>query len=127
EGLDIGANEAAAFRRFLDEDAVGSAARQRLEAERPGAREQVEDAHALEMLRIAMGDDVEHRLAGAIGRRADGAGTRCRQHPPTHIPANDPHRLPPSSLWIYLSPRGLRGPEPGLNGRPPAGLPGFPD
>ena len=48
EGLDVAADGAPRLRILLDEQAVGRAARQRLDAERAGAGEQVEHAHAVE-------------------------------------------------------------------------------
>ena len=72
KALDIAADQAAAFGRFLDEDAEGGAARQRFETERAGAGEQVEHARAVQLVGEAMRQHVEDRLAGAVGRRADG-------------------------------------------------------
>ena len=53
---------------LLHEQAVGGAARQRLQPERAGAGEQVEHAHAVEReIGDAVRQDVEHRLAHAVG------------------------------------------------------------
>ena len=81
---------ARASRLLLDEQAEGGAPRQRLEAERAGAGEQVEHPGALELeVGDAVGEDVEHRLAHAVrgrprahrrpARRAAGRGTARRR------------------------------------------------
>src|SRR5262249_51088385 len=60
ERLDVAAHERARLRLMLDEQAKGRAARQRLEPERAGAREQVEYPGALEFeVGNAVGKDVE--------------------------------------------------------------------
>ena len=71
EGFDVVADEAAGFGADVDEDHARRAARQRFEAERAGAGEQIEHAQAIEARADAAGEDVEHRLAHSIGGRSD--------------------------------------------------------
>ena len=75
--LDVAADERARLGVLLDEQAEGGAARQRLEAERAGAGEQVEHLGALQReVGDAVREDVEHRLAHAVG-----GGPRARRRP----------------------------------------------
>ena len=95
--LDIGADGAARRHRLLDEERKGRAARQRLEAERAGAGEEVEHAGALQHIAMAVGENVEDRLAQAVGGRprvaAGGRGERAA----AKLTADDAHGpLPPA-------------------------------
>ena len=61
----------ARVRVVLDEQAVGGAARQGLNAQRPRAREQVQHPRAFYLTPVdAVGQDVEQRLAYPVRGRA---------------------------------------------------------
>ena len=71
EGLHVLADEAARLGAFVDEEREGRAARERLEAHRAGAGEQVEHARARDRIVVAVRENVEDRLAQAVRGRAD--------------------------------------------------------
>ena len=85
--------------------AIGGAARQRLQTERAGAGEEVEHARPVKAFREAMRQDVEQRLARAVGGRADRVGARRGQRPAAKLTADDPHRACPCAALTG----GLRG------------------
>ena len=66
---------------------LGRAARERLEAERARAGEQVEHARAVD----AVAQDREQRLAHAVGGRARGVAGRRLQAPSAPRAGDDPH------------------------------------
>ena len=65
---------------LLDEGAVRGAARQRLEAERAGAGEEIGDLQPLEAAEPA-GEHREQALAGAVAGRAGGLAGRRLERP----------------------------------------------
>src|SRR5690606_29861305 len=102
ERLHVVADQATALRAFLDEDAARGAARQRLETERPGAGKQVEHPAAVELLRVAVDDHVEDRLARTVGSRADRGAARGSEGPSAKFASDDAH--------LFASPRLRRAP-----------------
>ena len=90
EGLDVAADEAARLGVLLDEQAEGGAARQRLQAERAGAGEQVEHLDAVEARNPSMPCarmlNTASRTRSEVGRVpscAGAASARPRNLPPT--------------------------------------------
>ncbi len=71
ERLDVLADQGARLRALVDEEGVGRPPRQRLEAERSGAGEEIEDARPHRRIVVGMGQDVEDRLAQPVRGRAD--------------------------------------------------------
>jgi hypothetical protein len=69
--LDIAAEQRARFRAIVDEQGKRSTARNRLDAKRPGAGEEVEHARALNWVVVGVNEDVEQRLAQAVRGRTD--------------------------------------------------------
>ena len=70
----IAAEQRAAVGGIVHEVAIGSAARKRLDSERAGSGEKVDDSRPFQGKRkaeILMGDDVEDRLAHLVGGRPD--------------------------------------------------------
>ena len=81
---------------LLDEDRAGGSAAQRLEPQRTGSREEVEDACAVDRVaEAAMGEGVEqafaHAIAGGPERMGRIALAEPCKRPPAPAPANDPH------------------------------------
>jgi len=76
---------------LLDEQHLGGAARQRLQAERAGARAEVGDRRAHDPI----GQPGEERLADAVRGRPSAGATGRAETPSTPLPANDPHGLTP--------------------------------
>ena len=76
--LDIVAQQRAGLGAVVDEQRERRAARNRLDAERAGAGEQVEHARALDRIVIGMDQDVEQRLAQPVRGRPDVARGRRR-------------------------------------------------
>ena len=90
--LHVFADQAARLGAVVDEEREGRAARQRLEAHGARAGEQVEDARARDRVVVGVREDVEDRLAQAVGGRADGVRPRSgerrpRKRPPTILTA----------------------------------------
>ncbi len=78
------------------EQAERRPARDRLEAERAGTGEEIDDARAFErQARNAMREDVEQTLAHAVGGRAQAFVLRGGDRAPAQGSADDPH-APPS-------------------------------
>ena len=124
EGLDVVADEAARLRASFDEHHARRAARQRLEAERAGAGEQVEDAQAIEVRAEPAGQDVEHRFAdpSAVGR-INVIGRR-EQLLAAKLAGDDAHRAGSGLGRTRPAGRSPAGPEPRgrlANGLSPAG------
>src|SRR5580704_15880396 len=90
--FDIGAQKRARLGAVVDEQREPRPARKRLDRERPCAREQVNDARALDLAGESMLENVEDRLAQALRGRADGARRRREQRAALEAPANDSHR-----------------------------------
>src|SRR5262249_24386169 len=67
ERLDVSAQQCTRFHAFVDKQRVSRAARYCFDAQRAGAREQVEDARAVDRIAVGMREDVEQGLAQAIG------------------------------------------------------------
>src|SRR5207249_7594193 len=68
ESLDIAADHRAGIRLLFDEQAVPGAARQRFEAKRAGAGEEIEHADAVEgEARDAVRENIKDRLTHAVG------------------------------------------------------------
>jgi len=59
ERLDIVAQQRARLDTFVNEQRIGRAARDRLDAERAGAGKKIEDARAGDGVAVRMGEDVE--------------------------------------------------------------------
>src|SRR3954470_15778592 len=111
ERLQVGADDRHRARVALDEQRAGRPPRERLDAQRPRPREQVEDAGAVERP-----EGREQRLAHAVRRRPGAApgrrlqpapaeaarpargppAGRRRRRPPAEAPRHDAHRLTPS-------------------------------
>jgi hypothetical protein len=72
--------------RGVDEGRLGRAARERLEAERTGAGEQVEHVRAVERA-----EDREQRLAHPVGGRAGALAPRRNEAAATEGAARHPH------------------------------------
>ena len=99
ERLDIVAQQRARFGAVVDEQRELRAARDRLDAERAGAGEQIEHARIFDRIVIGVNEDVEHRLAQPIRGGADvarGGEARLR-----------PFNRPPTTRIVYSS-RGVR-------------------
>ena len=71
ERFDIVAQQGARLRTIIDEQRKPRAARDRFDAERAGAGEQIDDARIDDRIAVAMREDVEQRLAQAILCRPD--------------------------------------------------------
>src|SRR4029079_12035442 len=99
ESLDVAADRSARRHRFLDEERVGGAAREGLEAEGAGAGEKVEHARALDRVAVGVREDVEDRLAQAIGRRPRVAPRGRGERPAANLTADDAHRASPVSAF----------------------------
>src|SRR4029079_212989 len=99
ESLDVAADRSARRHRFLDEERVGSAAREGLEAEGAGAGEKVEHARALDRVAMSVREDVEDRLAQAVGGRTGLAPGGRGEQPAAQLTADDAHRAPPGSAF----------------------------
>src|SRR5258708_38787580 len=69
ERLDIVAQQRSRLGAIVDEQREFGAARHRLDAERAGAGEQVEHARIFDRIVIGVDEDIEDRLAQAIGGR----------------------------------------------------------
>ena len=69
--LDIVAQQRTRFGAIVDEQRKAGAARHGLDAERPGAGEQVEHARAFDRVVVGVDQDVEHGFAQAVRRRTD--------------------------------------------------------
>ena len=91
ERLHVLADEAAALDACLDEHRRRRAARDRLDAERAGAGEEVEHARALARQVVAVDEDVEERLAQPVARRTDVVRARCGERPAPKSSADDAH------------------------------------
>src|SRR3954453_23248519 len=101
---ETGADDAGGAGVALDQQGAPSAARERLDAQRAGAREEVEHPRAVDGA-----ERREQRLADAVGRRAR-PPTRRRLKPPAPEPAgDDPH-----------APATPRAPAPAAPARPSA-------
>ena len=128
EGFDVVADQAAGFGAGVDEDDRGGAAAHGFEAERAGAGEEVEDLEAGEVVADAAREDVEDRLADAVGGGADRVVARASAAPCRGICRRRCAWASVRGLRGGRSPagRGGRGP-PGLRGAPPGGRgpPGF--
>ena len=83
---------------------LAGAARQGLEAERAGAGEEVEHAQAIEVRAEAAREDVEHRLAHAVGGGADRVVLGRDQRLAAELAGDDAHQA--------LGGRGRRGRSP---------------
>ena len=68
QAVDVLADQGAGLGALVDEQHAFGAARQRLEAQRAGAREQVEHAGALDLGVVAVGEQVEQAFAHPVGR-----------------------------------------------------------
>src|SRR5262245_31564571 len=109
QSLHVAADAGARLGGLFDEQAIGSPARQRLEAKRAAASEQVEDPGAVEAKRgQAVGEDVEDGLAYAIGGRAHQAARGGRQRSPAKLAADNPHRR--AFWWRGRPPRAFAKP-----------------
>ena len=91
--LDVLPQQRPRLRAVVDEQAKRSAARDRLDAERAGAGEQVEHPRIADGIAIGMRENVEQRLAQAVGGRPDLARGRARDRAPAQSSADDAHRL----------------------------------
>ena len=77
DGVQVALDRGHRARVALDEDGARGAARERLDAERAGARVEVEHARAVDVP-----EDREERLADAVGGRARGVPRgACRRRP----------------------------------------------
>ena len=112
ERLDIGADQRACLGAVVDEQREGRAARDRLQPERAGAGKQVEHARARDRIAIGMDQDIEQRLAQAVGGRPDrlrfrAASVRPRSRPPTmRISGLSPIAAPLAGAGARRSPCG---------------------
>ena len=77
--LHVFADQAAGLRALVHEQREARAARQRLQTHRARAGEKVDHARARDGIVVGVGQNVEDRLAQAVGRRADGVGLRTRR------------------------------------------------
>src|SRR5262249_50657728 len=92
ERLDVGAEKRARLRRVVDKQSETRAARDSLEPERAGAGEEIEHARARDRIAIGMRQDVEQRLAQAVGGRPDRRRLRCGERTPAQASADDAHQ-----------------------------------
>src|SRR5580700_3409305 len=105
--FDIGAQKRARLGAVVDEQREPRPARKRLDRERPRAREQVNDARALDLAGESMLENVEDRLAQALRGRADGARRWREQRAALEAPADDSHRSR-LSWWPPRAPGAFR-------------------
>src|ERR1700722_16847189 len=89
--LDIVAQQRPRLGAVIDEQREFSTARDRLDAERAGAGEQVEHARVLNRIVIGVDEDIEQRLAQPVRGRADVARGRRHQIAAPQSPADDAH------------------------------------
>src|ERR1700720_2736911 len=92
KGGDVLANERACFGAVIDKQCEGSAARQRLDAERASPREQVEHASAGDRVVVGMQQNIEQRLAQPIGGRPNDRRLRAGQGAPPQSSADHAHQ-----------------------------------
>src|SRR3954451_1316604 len=116
EGVEVGADRGPRAGVALDEQGARGAPRQRLDAQGTRAREQVEDARAVERA-----ERREQRLAHAVGRRPRVAARRRLQAAPADPPRYAPHAVmrprppsprPPRARRRGARARGRRAPGP---------------
>ena len=125
EPVGIGADRVDGGAVLFDEGAVGRAARQRLEAQRAGAGEEIADAQPFESAEAA-GQHGEQRLARAVGgragrRRPAGAISGRPRHSPAMIRMCSVLLAKglaegPRSCWRTSIDRARRGRSPSMNG-----------
>src|SRR6056297_2477905 len=120
ERLDILANQPARLGAVIDEERECRTARERLKTKRPGPGEQIDHPRTRAGIVMAMGEDVEDRLAQAVGSRADRAGfarpgLRSDDSPSAETPAHDAHDGSAPRRLV----RPLAGTASGRAGRPP--------
>ena len=89
---DVLAQQRARLGAVVDEQRKRRAARQRLDPERAGAGEQVEHARAGDRIAIGVHEDVEQRLAQAVGGRTDRVRFRRGERAPAQPSADDAHQ-----------------------------------
>src|SRR5262245_12389512 len=89
---DVLAQQRARLRGVVDEQREGGTARERLEPERAGAGEEIEHARAGDGVAISVNEDIEQRLAQAVGGRPDRPRFRRDQRAPAQAPADDAHQ-----------------------------------
>src|SRR5271165_4423663 len=89
--LDVGAQESARSASAVDHQREPRPPRQRLDRERPRSGEKVDHPLALDAAGITMLEDVEDRLAQALGGWADGVRSRRGETASSQPAANDPH------------------------------------
>src|SRR4029077_7462257 len=77
---------------LIDEKAKARASRERFEPNRAGAREEVEHARAGDRIAMAMRENIEDRLAQAVGCRPDRPARRGGDDAAAKAAGEDPHR-----------------------------------
>src|SRR5947209_4709874 len=117
--LDVRPDQRPRLGALLDEKRKTCAARERLEPERAGAREQVEHARVRHRIAVTVEEHVEQAFAQPVGGRTDRSGFRAREisaapsapddaHQRTRSPGRSGSGACPWSSWLYLLPRELR-------------------
>src|SRR5262249_21820497 len=91
--LDIVAQQRARLCAIVDKQRKGSSPRDRLDAERAGAGEEIEHAGALDSVVVGVDEDVEERLAQAVRGRTDRLRRRCGEIAAPQSPADHAHAL----------------------------------
>jgi hypothetical protein len=94
ERRDVLADQPACRRGIVDEQRERRAARECLDAERAGAREEIEHTRAADRIAIGMNENVEQRLAQPVCGRTDRVGLGRCQHPSAQPPTDDAHQRP---------------------------------
>src|SRR6266576_1360029 len=89
--LDIVAQQRSRFGAVIDEERERRPSRDRLDAERAGAGEQVEHAGTLNRIVVGMNEDIEQRLAQAVRGGADLARGWRGEIAALQSPADDAH------------------------------------
>ena len=100
---EVGAQRVERGAVLLDEHARGGAARQGLDAQRAGAREQVDDAQPLEAAQPAR-QHREQRLSCAIGGGAGGVADGGLERAASPLAGDDPHPRSPAKAGVQAPP-----------------------
>ncbi len=91
--FDIDAQQSARLGAVVDEKRARRAARQGFKAERPGAREEIDDIRARNRIAEPVRKNVEDGFAQPVGRRPDRLRTRSGKRPTAQGAADDAHDL----------------------------------
>ena len=91
EAFNIAPNQCRRTCILVDKQRAGCAARQGLDAERPGTCKKIENLSARYRIAESMDENVKKSLAQAVRRRADRRRRRRREPSPAQVTADDAH------------------------------------